>query len=702
MRLCSISRRQPGASSTVTVDRAWLESLLLDEVGSRIKGLSDKELMAMLEQLVRSRQPGSSPRSAGHGASQGVSNPLQGMGLAWPWVQRPAPELQSGPSSTGDAVLDRLAGTLPGWLRTSDNGAPDDDAATQQPSDTRSAPSPVDNSTTWRQDAQTSSAKDMPLGPPEGVSRGSTQQQKEQPMPVPQMRSDEAAYPRMSSPVLGSSAALGEKPMVGDMDKLAAQDRGADDADSSGAREEPDLTGSLLEASGLPMRLREDGLPEASTAAVDGQRLNGSAILERARQVAGSAAAAAAAAIASGMQSVPADNPLQGVQFGRDGGLPPFVETALQLALVAGVGAGIYTMLRLLGLGGLDGSGAEDPAARDTLGSPRQQTASPQPSSQEERGRAPSAWDILKLVPNTLLGFPVSISRPSATAASILPNSPHTSDDQGVPDVPPRGPPPAYSGSTSPDRGSGLGSARAQHLDSTILWQREETPDSAKQPAQLAGSAAPESILCVRSEAGQTQRAGARLQSEVPTPDSTVLWRRDDSSAPASFTFPGRSGNEEQGAGSGYDGESRQDQSDLLQPSSSEVDPWRAPQQPLSRVISHDATAEDWIKLHAALQPRGEDPWRDPPSGPTQMAQPGSASPGQSQRMELSAAAARAHERGGLDRRNGAVSGVSRAGGQDSGRREERMKVRVRDRNALYNNVERVPPARQQAAYMRK
>ncbi len=53
--------------------------------------------------------------------------------------------------------------------------------------------------------------------------------------------------------------------------------------------------------------------------------------------MAGSAAAAAAAAIASGMQSLPADNPLQGLQFGRDGGLPSVVETALQLALVAGI-----------------------------------------------------------------------------------------------------------------------------------------------------------------------------------------------------------------------------------------------------------------------------------------------------------------------------------------------------------------------------
>lgn len=51
---------------------------------------------------------------------------------------------------------------------------------------------------------------------------------------------------------------------------------------------------------------------------------------------------------------------------------------------------------------------------------------------QEGQGRAPSAWDILKLVPNTLLGLPVSISSPSATAASLLPNSPHTSDDQGA------------------------------------------------------------------------------------------------------------------------------------------------------------------------------------------------------------------------------------------------------------------------------
>lgn len=48
----------------------------------------------------------------------------------------------------------------------------------------------------------------------------------------------------------------------------------------------------------------------------------------------------------------------------------------------AGVGVGIYTMLRLLGLGDMDGSGAEDRAARITPSLPTQQLRSPQPSSQ--------------------------------------------------------------------------------------------------------------------------------------------------------------------------------------------------------------------------------------------------------------------------------------------------------------------------------
>ena len=274
----------------------------------------------------------------------------------------------------------------------------------------------------------------------------------------------------------------------------------------------------------------------------------------------------------------------------------------------------------------------------------------------------------------------------------------------GVPDLPPRGPPPAYSGSMSPDRGGGLGSAPAQQQpDSTVLWRREDNPGKANQPAQLASSAAPESILWVRSEVGQTQRAAARTRTEVPAPDSTVLWRRDATSALASLTFPGRSRAEERGAGPGFDGEDRQGQSERLQPSSSEGDPWRAPQQLLSQMVHHDATSEDWIKLHATLQPRGEDPWRDPPSGPTQMVQPGSNSPGQSHQTELSAAAAGTHESGQYERRNGAVSDVGRAGGQtDSGRGQERVKVRVRDKSVLYNNVEQVPPARQQSTYMRK
>lgn len=230
----------------------------------------------MLEQLVRSRQPGSSTGSAGQGSPQGMSSPLQGMGLAWPWAQRQAPELQSGRGTTGDAVLDRLASSLPGWLTGSENGAPEDNAASQQPSETRSAPSAVDSSPTRRQDAQTPSGEDVPLHPPEGVLEGSVQQQQEQPMPVPQMKSEEAAPPRASSSVSGSSAGPGKQSVVGDMDRVAAQDRAADRyADDPGAREETDLTGSLLEASGLPLRLREDGLPEASTAAANDQNLNG-------------------------------------------------------------------------------------------------------------------------------------------------------------------------------------------------------------------------------------------------------------------------------------------------------------------------------------------------------------------------------------------------------------------------------------------
>ena len=47
-----------------------------------------------------------------------------------------------------------------------------------------------------------------------------------------------------------------------------------------------------------------------------------------------------------------------------------------------GVGVGIYTMLRLLGLGDMDGSAAEDAAVRETPSLPRPQTTSPLPISQ--------------------------------------------------------------------------------------------------------------------------------------------------------------------------------------------------------------------------------------------------------------------------------------------------------------------------------
>ncbi|KAK9804227.1 hypothetical protein WJX72_002369 [[Myrmecia] bisecta] len=50
----ALGREEATASHAVTVDRQWLESLLLDELGGRLKGLSDKELMAVFEHLVRS------------------------------------------------------------------------------------------------------------------------------------------------------------------------------------------------------------------------------------------------------------------------------------------------------------------------------------------------------------------------------------------------------------------------------------------------------------------------------------------------------------------------------------------------------------------------------------------------------------------------------------------------------------------------
>ncbi len=62
----------------------------------------------------------------------------------------------------------------------------------------------------------------------------------------------------------------------------------------------------------------------------------GKVFLERAWQVAGTAAAAVAAALATGLHSIPADSRFQGLQNGSDGSLPAVVDIAAQIVLLAG------------------------------------------------------------------------------------------------------------------------------------------------------------------------------------------------------------------------------------------------------------------------------------------------------------------------------------------------------------------------------
>ncbi len=233
----------------------------------RINSLSDQELMAMLEQLVRSRQPGSSQRSAIPDNSRGLSNPLQGMSLAWPWAQRQAPELQGQTSNAGDNVLERITGSLPGWLKGPSDAVPDASAANQGQIDSDAAPSASYDSPTQPQDAPRSSA---PL--PEGASsRGS------QPMSMSERPTVGAVPPGTPSSEGSTSEPRSEAPVghEAEASRAAGQARSPEAADAAPRREEADLTGSLLEASGLPLRLREDGLPEASSAAGEQRLLQG-------------------------------------------------------------------------------------------------------------------------------------------------------------------------------------------------------------------------------------------------------------------------------------------------------------------------------------------------------------------------------------------------------------------------------------------
>lgn len=229
--------------------------------------------MAMLEQLVRSKQAGNSQRSAVPDTSRGLPNPLQGMGLAWPWAQQQAPQLQGGATSAGDSVLERLTGSLPGWFKGSEDSAPDGSAAGRQPVDSTAAPSSSDDSPAHLQDTPT--VPRAPLAAPQQApSTTGSVQNREGPVPVPQSASNEAASP---SSLTSRGPAPKEGPRAGEPEeaaRAAGQSRGGESADAAARREE-DLTRSFLEAWGLPLRLREDGLPEASTAAAEERLLRG-------------------------------------------------------------------------------------------------------------------------------------------------------------------------------------------------------------------------------------------------------------------------------------------------------------------------------------------------------------------------------------------------------------------------------------------
>ena len=228
----------------------------------------------MLEQLVRSKQPGSSQRSALPDNSQGLPNPLKGMALAWPWAQQQAPELQSGVTNTGDSVLERLTGSLPGWLKGAEGSAPDAGAADRRPAESTAPPSSSPYTPTQPQTAP--SLPGAPLDAPQQfLSSSAAAQSREGPAPKPQSASGEAASPSTPPSMGSASSALGEGPVGREAARDGGKARAAESADAAARREE-DLTGSLLEASGLlPLQLREDGLPEASTAAPEERILKG-------------------------------------------------------------------------------------------------------------------------------------------------------------------------------------------------------------------------------------------------------------------------------------------------------------------------------------------------------------------------------------------------------------------------------------------
>lgn len=220
---------------------------------------------------MRSKQSAGTQRSAMPGASPAMTNPLHGTGLAWPWAQQNAPDLKSAASNPGSSdrgLLEKITGALPGWLQGSSATEPDVGEASASSSAQQQQVAVADPPAR----AQALEAPvDASVGNASSSELQRSQPKKDQLKPVPSPSTAASRVPRSIDGQMDGAGS--EAAVAGNLQRGTGA--AVEGTSEQAAREEADMTSRLLEASGLPLRLSEDGLPEASTAAGDKQYIQG-------------------------------------------------------------------------------------------------------------------------------------------------------------------------------------------------------------------------------------------------------------------------------------------------------------------------------------------------------------------------------------------------------------------------------------------
>lgn len=195
--------------------------------------MSDEELVAAFKEMLQARKPGASLAASNSrplGPLQQLPDRLQGFQLGWPWQQHQAPL----PESNDAAADSKVAG------ETGENTATGSSIAGVQ----EGSPSPA-------------TARQSGLESPKTAFSASQESAPSSSQPFSPRNDTETP----------SGASSRELPSPGIASRQTEKEKEARNSigrDAAASEEETDQTGSLLEASGLPFQLQEDGLPDVA------------------------------------------------------------------------------------------------------------------------------------------------------------------------------------------------------------------------------------------------------------------------------------------------------------------------------------------------------------------------------------------------------------------------------------------------------